>query len=157
VAQLVACLLWEQEVAGSSPVTPTTTAGQSTSVAALRDDMADQPVSSTDALLRDALRQAVAISWDGCHKIYVLMDEESFDGEPGRDRHRLLRLDRPGVCCSARKQQHSHFVGSAEERTEAVLGVVKGWFGSSCPLRFVSTVEEDSCFVHLIEQGEDWA
>jgi hypothetical protein len=156
VAQLVACLLWEQEVAGSSPVTPTTTTGQSIAVAALRDGMTTRHEPSTDALLRDALRQAAAISWDGCHKIYVLMDEESFDGEPGRDRHRLLRLDRPGVCCSARKQQHSHFVGSAEERTEAALGVVKGWFGSSCPLRFVSTVEEDSCFVHLIEQGEGW-
>ena len=81
---------------------------------------------------------ATGIAWDGCHKIYVLIDEQQFDFMVLNDYTRLLRVTDP----------------------DKSLETVQGWFNQSCELRFISavrTVEGDpnKGFTGLIEQGEE--
>lgn len=77
------------------------------------------------ARLHEAVATAHGIAWDGCHKAYVLMDEEQVAQMRsygyGQDDDFLLRIpqDLP--------------------RREAAR-LVKAWWRESCSLRFVSAV-----------------
>lgn len=84
-----------------------------------------------------SLNEAVSITWDTCHKIYVLMDEEQHEQviEYGYDP--IIRV----------------------EDVDDALDTLKDWFGDSCGLRFiqaVKTVEGDpnEGFKSLIPQCE---
>lgn len=85
--------------------------------------------------VRDAANNAKGISFDGCHKIYVLMDDESVDtqrayeyGEYGESR--LIT----GL--------------SGSEYT----ALIKEWYQNSCFLRFVDSISSSSKFTTLIGQ-----
>lgn len=89
-----------------------------------------------------ALDSAKGIAFDGCHKIYVLLDDaqvtkmESYDY--GKDGSYLIK------------------VGDTN-RTE-MLKTVKDWFEKSCSLKFVEAVETNEedpneGFESLIPQG----
>ena len=85
-----------------------------------------------------ALLGATGIAWDGCHKIYVLIDEHQFSLMDGYGYTRLLRVTDP----------------------DKSLETVQGWFEQSCGLRFISAVrsvegDPNKGFTGLIEQGED--
>ncbi len=87
----------------------------------------------------DFLCDAEGIAWDGCHKIYVLMDVEQVRliGEYGYD---LIHT-------------------KAEMSDDEMLSTVQGWFEGSCGLRFVQAVRSNPAdpnlgFVSLIAQGE---
>lgn len=67
-----------------------------------------------------ALTEAVSIAWDGCHKIYILMDEAQHDEMKGYGYDLLLRLDSLGA--------------------EAALAALREWYEQSCGLRFIDTV-----------------
>ncbi|MHC4180233.1 MAG: hypothetical protein ACYSWU_22235 [Planctomycetota bacterium] len=64
-----------------------------------------------------AVANAVSITWDGCHKIYIHMDEK----------------------------QHGIAIGYGydpiriEDTAEAVK-LLRGWYGKSCELRFITAV-----------------
>ena len=87
--------------------------------------------------VRDALDTARGIVWDGCHKIYLLMDDEQVE---------LTRAD-----------GYPHII-TADEMTPSELNrVVLVWYENSCTLRFVEAVfaEADGPFERfemLIEQ-----
>jgi hypothetical protein len=90
--------------------------------------------------IADVLDTAVGIAWDGCHKIYVLMDEPQFDlmDEYGYDP--LLRVEAIG-------------------KTEA-LETLRRWYEDSCGLRFINSVrtvagDPNDGFADLIAQFED--
>lgn len=68
-------------------------------------------------LVRDALPTARLVAWDGCHKIYLAMDDEQADWFRGS-----------GYTCLVE--------ASPEEMFDAVVE----WFEDSCGLRFVSAV-----------------
>lgn len=96
--------------------------------------------------VREYLNDAILIAYDGCHKIYLAMDEAEADFfrkhyQPTDD------LDNGGV-----------IEGKAPAELYEDLCE---WWDASCSLRFVSAVwhiDEDpnDGFVHLISQGAGW-
>lgn len=91
--------------------------------------------------VEEAIGSAKAIAFDGCHKIYLAMDDNQvaqfklygYD----QDDSQLLRVTDPG----------------------AALATLHVWFEDSCGLRFISAVrtvegDENEGFTRLIEQFE---
>lgn len=104
----------------------------------LADDFPARPP-NWDAVER-ALRDARGASLDGCHKIYVLMDDGQFEVEKTLGHEALIELD-----------------GTEQNRTEA-LTTIREWFENSCGLRFVDSVRTNEAdpnegFETLIPQG----
>ena len=92
--------------------------------------------------VENALESALLIAWDGCHKIYVAMDEEQAN---------WFRNNYNGVHCDDRT-----FTGTPEEMFATILA----WWDDSCGLKFISAVttnheNPNAGFVSLIGQG-DW-
>ena len=87
-----------------------------------------------------ALVGAKAITWDECHKIYVLMDE--------------------GQVAQMREYEYEEIIEAKDTTPEAMLATLKQWYERSCGLRFiqaVATVEDNpnDGFTSLIGQFED--
>jgi hypothetical protein len=86
------------------------------------------------------LEDAKGIAFDGCHKIYLLMDDEQMS------EMKLIGYD-PLL--------------SAEDHTASeMLETVRDWYEDSCGLRFVQAVhtnheDPNAGFVSLIDQGAD--
>ena len=98
----------------------------------------DDLVEGWDAV-EEYINDAVLIAFDGCHKIYLAMDQEEAQ---------FFRDNYNGEGCSDR-----NFTGSPSEMLEAI----HGWWDESCPLRFVSAVwhneaDPNAGFVSLISQ-----
>lgn len=86
--------------------------------------------------VENAMYEATLVAFDGCHKIYVAMDEH--EANWFRENYEFV------------------FVGTPE----AMLDKVKEWYDESCFLRFVSAVSYDddkaeSDFTNLISQFDD--
>jgi hypothetical protein len=86
--------------------------------------------------VESALYSATGIAFDGCHKIYVLMDEEQY-----------------GLM-----QQYGYELLFPVDDPQESLRQLIDWFGDSCGLRFIEsvrTVEGDpnDGFTNLIPQG----
>ena len=75
-------------------------------------------------LVEERLDDAKAITWDTCHKIYVLMDDAQVAETRGYGYG-----DEP-----------DSFFTNAEKSPSEMLTIVKKWFDESCGLRFVSAV-----------------
>jgi len=89
--------------------------------------------------VRDVLAEAKGITWDGCHKIYVLMDEQWMEQMAGFD-YDVLPVP--------------------EDTASEALDILCGWYEQSCSLKFITavrTVEGDANkgFTDLIPQGAD--
>jgi len=85
--------------------------------------------------VEEALEDAVAITWDGCHKIYVLMDD--------------------GQVEVMRDYGYDPIVNVTE--SDVGLKQVKRWFDASCGLAFVSGIKSpgrNEDFTTLIAQFE---
>lgn len=89
--------------------------------------------------VRDALDEAEAVCFDGCHKIYVLLDQQqvdeftSFGYEP---------------------------VPVEPDNRDEVLELLKRWYDQSCFLKFVNSVRSHPSnpnlgYTTLIEQGAE--
>lgn len=93
--------------------------------------------------VEEALTDAKAIAFDGCHKIYILLDHEQVSTTAGYgygydEGTRLI-----------------HAIGS--DKAE-MLKTIKEWYNDSCGLRFVDTVETNEKnpnlgFTAIIPQG----
>ena len=93
--------------------------------------------------VEEYLENAHLIAWDGCHKIYVAMDETEAE---------WFRRNYNGS-----DDTSETFHGTPEE----MIATLVKWYDESCWLRFVTAVRFDpetmeSDFTYLIEQGEDW-
>lgn len=75
---------------------------------------------------------AYSITWDGCHKIYVLMDEDEHRTMKEFGYHPLLRV----------------------KSVDEALQILRRWFDEACFLRFVCSVDAAAGFKDLIAQGE---
>lgn len=89
-----------------------------------------------------AMEYAHLVAFDGCHKIYLAMDEEQAE---------WFRNNYNGKDCT-----DMNFAAPAK----VMLEQVREWYESSCPLRFVSSVktnheDPNAGFVSLIPQGAD--
>lgn len=83
-----------------------------------------------------AITGAHLVAWDGCHKIYLAMDEEEAEEFAG---------------------SYPHVV---EADAETMLQTVIDWYERSCCLRFVQAVSTNTedpnlGYVTLIDQGAD--
>ena len=95
--------------------------------------------------VREYTNEAKGIAWDGCHKIYVLMDDEQMA---------LMKQygygeDNPDYLISSDK------LDPAEMATVAML-----WYKDSCGLRFINAVhtnptDPNDGFINIISQFED--
>ena len=91
----------------------------------------------------DAIEDAILVAFDGCHKIYLAMDEEQAY---------WFRINYNGKSCADR-----NFTGTPEE----MLATVKGWWDESCGLKFITAVTTDhddpnAGYESLISQGDAW-
>jgi hypothetical protein len=90
--------------------------------------------------VEDALVGAEAITWDECHKIYILMDGAQVD-----------QMEDYG---------YDPIIRARDTTPEEMLSTLKDWYEHSCGLRFiqaVATVEGDpnEGFTSIIGQFED--
>jgi hypothetical protein len=84
------------------------------------------------------LGDAVAITWDTCHKIYVVMDEAQFQKMVGYGYDPIIRKE--------------------TTTTREMLATLQEWFDESCGLKFISAVatvkgDPNKGFDDLIPQG----
>jgi hypothetical protein len=91
----------------------------------------------------DALENALLIAFDGCHKMYVAMDEEQAY---------WFRTNYNGTNCT-----DCTFTGTPKEMLDTLLA----WWDESCGLKFIQSVVTDyddpnAGFVSLISQGDAW-
>ena len=89
--------------------------------------------------LEDIVNEAHSITWDGCHKIYILMDEEQTN--------------------KVISYQYENIVKASESNPYTMLAWVQDWYDSSCFLKFIDVVYTDENgadeFYPLVAQGED--
>lgn len=93
------------------------------------------------ALIEEYLSRASGIAWDGCHKIYVLMDDEQ-----------MADMQRYG---------YDPLIWADTTTPEVMLITIEEWYEESCGLRFISAVETNhdnpnAGYRDLISQGEGW-
>jgi len=91
------------------------------------------------AAVEEYINDAVLIAFDGCHKIYLAMDQEEAE---------WFAKNYNGADCTDR-----NFTGSPSE----MLKTIHGWWDESCSLRFVNAVwhndvDPNAGFVSLISQ-----
>lgn len=94
--------------------------------------------------VEEYVSEARAITWDTCHKIYVLMDDAQVN---------LMRsygYDEPSEA----------FRTSDTTSPEEMMRLLRGWYEESCFLRFINAVETvdgdpNDGFTTLIEQGAE--
>lgn len=84
--------------------------------------------------LMDYLKDAKAIAWDTCHKIYVAMDE--------------------GEVYTLRGYGYDPLHTSEELNPEQMLEVIKDWYSQSCGLRFIEACHSESGFTSIVYQFE---
>ncbi len=104
----------------------------------------------TEDLLRQTLALAKGIAWDGCHKIYVLMDDEQV---------RLTR-DEYGYGSGGGDSQFL-LVGHSQADQELAFRTVKDWYERSCSLRFINGVrthhsDPNAGFFTIVAQCDEW-
>jgi hypothetical protein len=101
---------------------------------------------TTQQLIEQALQEATVIAWDGCHKIYIALDEEQARqfgtygyGEGGSVLLRVIQTD------------------ADRERAAITLGE---WWDDSCSLRFINTVRTtpnpNDGYDNIVAQFDQW-
>lgn len=90
-------------------------------------------------LLYERINDAKAIAWDGCHKIYLLMDDEQVQ---------LMR-----------EYEYDPLITSDEMSPGDMYDLVREWYDDSCGLRFIDAVttnheDPNRGFETLVAQGE---
>jgi len=91
----------------------------------------------------DALENALLIAWDGCHKMYLAMDDEQAN---------WFRENYNGTSCTDRT-----FTGTPKE----MLNTLLTWWDESCGLKFINAVttnheNPNAGYESLISQDDAW-
>jgi hypothetical protein len=91
----------------------------------------------------DAVMDARLVAFDGCHKIYLAMDDEQAE---------WFRNNYNGVHCDDRT-----FEGTPKE----MMKTLKGWWDDSCGLKFITAVttnhdDPNAGYESLISQDDAW-
>jgi hypothetical protein len=77
--------------------------------------------------VKEALNGAVSICWEGCHKIYITLDQESH-------------------------KQQQEFGYDTVPVDETSLPTLYEWFDNSCGLRFIQAIANSTDFKNVIPQ-----
>jgi hypothetical protein len=91
-------------------------------------------------IIKDRLESAKGIGWDGCHKIYILMDNDQ-----------MIKM---------RGYGYDPLISSNQFTPNQMFKIIQKWWDQSCSLRFISAVSTNEIdpnlgFEDLISQGED--
>ena len=91
-------------------------------------------------LIKDRLENAKGIGWDGCHKIYILMDDDQ-----------MIKMQNYG---------YDPLISSDQITPDQMFNFIQRWWDQSCGLRFISAVSTNEVnpnlgFEDLISQFED--
>ena len=94
------------------------------------------------------LPHAKGIAFDGCHKIYVLMDKEQVEKMRGY----------------GYGDDDGSFLITADQVTKSeMLYILENWYDGSCSLKFINAVssvpegtDPNEGFTDLIPQGAEW-
>jgi hypothetical protein len=94
-----------------------------------------------EEMIKDRLEDAKGIGWDGCHKIYILMDDDQ-----------MIKMQDYG---------YEILFSSDQISPNKMFELIKRWWEQSCGLRFISAVSTNGInpnlgFEDLISQGEDY-
>jgi hypothetical protein len=92
-------------------------------------------------LVYDRIKNAKAIAWDTCHKIYIVMDDEQVELMRGYGYDPLITTD--------------------EMSADEMFLLVEDWYDDSCSLRFIQAVSTNHInpnagFEALVDQFEDY-
>lgn len=92
--------------------------------------------------VEEALENAEGIAFEGCHKIYILMDQKQME-----------LMKEYGYA-----EEGSFLIPTGEITKAEMLVVLKDWYEKSCALKFIEAVETNEedpnlGFTHLIPQG----
>ena len=79
--------------------------------------------------IESALDNAVSITWEGCHKIYITLDMESHN----------------------QQVEYGYEMVAVEDKAEA-LNKLWEWWDVSCGLRFINAIEGESTLHNVISQ-----
>ena len=90
----------------------------------------------------EKVREAKAIAWDTCHKIYILMDDEQ-----------VSQMIEYGY--------GEDMLKAGDLTPNEMLDTLEDWYANSCGLRFIQAVrtvkgDPNEGFVNVIEQGGEW-
>lgn len=88
--------------------------------------------------LEDYINRADSIAFDGCHKIYVLMDE--------KQTKQMIDYD------------YEHIISAADSNPYDLHERVRSWYDESCGLKFIQAVttgDEADEFYDIVSQMED--
>lgn len=85
-----------------------------------------------------AISQCKGIAWDGCHKIYILMDDQQ-----------MAQMAEYG---------YDPLISASEKNAYDLFETVQEWYEDSCGLRFVNAVQTvdgdpNLGFTDIISQG----
>jgi hypothetical protein len=91
-------------------------------------------------IIKDRLENAKGIGWDGCHKIYILMDD-----------NQMNKMEEYG---------YDPLISSNQFTPNEMFETIQNWWDQSCGLRFISAVSTNEInpnlgFESLITQFED--
>lgn len=84
--------------------------------------------------VKHALENAFSITWEGCHKIYIMLDQESHEQMISYKYDPIL----------------------VKDKNEAVSKLWE-WFDNSCGLRFIQSISfpmNNENYINVIGQGE---
>jgi hypothetical protein len=90
----------------------------------------------------NSVKEAKAIAWDTCHKIYVLMDDEQ-----------VSKMIEYGY--------EEDMLKASDLTAQEMMNTLEDWYANSCGLRFIEAVrsvkgDPNKGFTSLIGQGEEW-
>lgn len=101
---------------------------------------------STTDLLRTLMPDVKAMAFDGCHRMYLLLDDEQVATTAGYG--------------YGEDGSHLVMVEQTDEGREAAIDTLADWWVKSCGLRFINAVRTapnpNDGFSDVIEQGGKW-
>jgi hypothetical protein len=104
---------------------------------------------NTTDKLTEALADAKALAWDGCHKIYILMDDEQ------------ANLTRSYGYGDGNGDSVFQWIEHEPDGRARAAATLREWWDESCGLRFINTIrtvpgDPNDGFADIIAQFEEW-
>lgn len=106
---------------------------------------------STSWRVAEAVMDCEGAAWDGCHKVFVLMDKD--------------QVEKMALEYGYGQDETSFLVTAEDSKRSDILAMVKEWYQKSCPLKFVQSIATDpgpedgvpvDDYVNLVPQGGYW-
>ena len=88
--------------------------------------------------LEDVINECHSITWDECHKVYILMDAEQTEKVKGYGYELVIEM--------------------SQSNPYTMLAHIQDWYDSSCSLKFIDVVyteDGNDEFYPLVAQGEE--